>query len=370
MDIYNKFNFYVGTSRGTLLFNGDKPNDIKSAKTQEASEVTALVFGKDEQELLIGYENGSVNVYNTAENKYLKTLQLEGEGRVVGIGCTNDSVVIGRHDGIINVWNGSDYDYIDIHLDEKGTLDALECNPYRQNIIGTGGEINDLKLWDIETHKCVFKAKSLGHDMLNLPIPTSLRGIVFFPGDSHLSGCATKEGHVLLYDDRAQRRPIVKFFEKKASYSAISCAYRERQCLVGTTRGYMQVLDLKVGKCLRTFTSFTGSITSIACDPVEPYVVSTSLDRHLRIHNLETKELLHKVYLKQNLTKVVIKPVVKDEPAEEAVNENENIDEEYEEIFQNMQTVVSEKKLKKGKRKGEDVADKPRKSKKKKAKES
>lgn len=66
--------------------------------------------------------------------------------------------------------------------------------------------------------------------------------------------------------------------------------------MVGTTRGYMQLIDLKVpGKCIKTFKTFTGSVTSITCDPVEPLVISTSLDRFLRIHNLETKELLHKV---------------------------------------------------------------------------
>lgn len=58
----------------------------------------------------------------------------------------------------------------------------------------------------------------------------------------------------------------------------------------------MQLIDLKMpGKCLKTFTTFTGSVTSIACDPTEPIVASTSLDRYLRIHNLDTKELLYKV---------------------------------------------------------------------------
>lgn len=66
--------------------------------------------------------------------------------------------------------------------------------------------------------------------------------------------------------------------------------------MVGTTRGYMQLIDLKApGSCVKTFKTFTGSVTSIACDPVEPLVISTSLDRFLRIHNVETKELLHKV---------------------------------------------------------------------------
>lgn len=66
--------------------------------------------------------------------------------------------------------------------------------------------------------------------------------------------------------------------------------------MVGTTRGYMQLIDLRTpGKCVKTFKTFTGSVTSITCDAMEPLVLSTSLDRHLRIHNIDTKELLYKV---------------------------------------------------------------------------
>lgn len=73
-------------------------------------------------------------------------------------------------------------------------------------------------------------------------------------------------------------------------------SFSSRQCLSGTTRGYMQLIDLKVpGKCLKTYKSFTGSVTGIQCDALEPVVISTSLDRFLRVHNLETKELIYKV---------------------------------------------------------------------------
>lgn len=66
--------------------------------------------------------------------------------------------------------------------------------------------------------------------------------------------------------------------------------------MVGTTRGYMQLVDMKSpGKCLKTFKTFTGSVTNIVCDASEPLVFSTSLDRYLRVHNIDTKELLYKV---------------------------------------------------------------------------
>lgn len=67
---------------------------------------------------------------------------------------------------------------------------------------------------------------------------------------------------VLVYDERAQRRPVVKYVEPKASFTVISSSYRDKQVLVGTTKGYMQLLDLKApGKLVKTFKTFTGSIT-------------------------------------------------------------------------------------------------------------
>lgn len=68
----------------------------------------------------------------------------------------------------------------------------------------------------------------MGHDDLNLSIPTSIRGLCFYPNENNLISCVTKEGYVLLYDDRVQRRPITKFFESKASYTSVACTYRER----------------------------------------------------------------------------------------------------------------------------------------------
>lgn len=67
-----------------------------------------------------------------------------------------------------------------------------------------------------------------GHDMLNLPIPTSVRSVAFISENDHLNVCCTKEGQVLLYDDKVQRRPVIKFEEKKASYTTISVTNRER----------------------------------------------------------------------------------------------------------------------------------------------
>ncbi|XP_050312759.1 WD repeat-containing protein 74 [Anthonomus grandis grandis] len=356
MDI-SKTRFYVGTARGVLLGTGDKPTDIKAHKNEETTAVSALSDGRNPSELILGYESGFAHIFDIEKETFTKKIDnLEGDEGVVGLSCLkNKLLVIGKKDGVINIWSKKKNDYFSLDLDESGSLLALSANKNKENIIGTGGEHNDLKLWNIESKQCIFKAKSLGHDHLQLPIPTSVRGIAFFNHEPSLVACCTKEGHVLLYDERAQRKPTIKFHEEKASYSSISSTFKDTQVFVGTTKGYLQWLDLRQSaKVLKTYTTFTGAVTDVVCDPLEPFVASVSLDRHLRVHNCETKELKSKIYMKQNLTKLLVKPIVKDEEPKQA--EAQVLDQEYEDLFNNMEEVHDGHK--KTKRKSDGVGQK------------
>ncbi|KAF5307493.1 hypothetical protein FQR65_LT06848 [Abscondita terminalis] len=350
MNVNKLYCIYAGTVRGAIAHTESKPNENINFNFEdiEKSEITCMNWGREEHEIIVGHKNGAVKLYNTVNNKYVKKLKnLNGENSVTGIGIVDDKIVIARRSGHINICSEKKVVSFNQNLQDESTLDSMVQNFNNYNVLATGGEKNDLKLWDLEKQTPVFKAKSMGHDELNLPIPTSIRGICFFMNENNLVCCATKEGHVLLYDERKQRRPVAKFLEPKASYSAIACAYKDRQCVVGTTRGYIQLIDLRMTKrCIRTYKSFTGGVTSLVCDVASPVVISSSLDRYLRIHDLETKDLLYKKYMKQSLTQVVMKPIFKEEPKEEdknddvIVKDDKDIDEEYEAMFDSMETIL------------------------------
>lgn len=69
-----------------------------------------------------------------------------------------------------------------------------------------------------------------------------------------------------------------------------------RQIIVGSGKGKLNLIDLRrSGTVLNTYKGFAGGVTDVACSMSKPYVASVSLDRYLRIHHLETKELVKKV---------------------------------------------------------------------------
>lgn len=64
--------------------------------------------------------------------------------------------------------------------------------------------------------------------------------------------------------------------------------------------------DVSKQQSLGYFKGFSGAVTDIKIDADCKTVVSTSLDRHLRIHRIVDRKLLKKVYLKQKLHRVLL----------------------------------------------------------------
>lgn len=115
----------------------------------------------------MGLLDGRVRLFSIPENAYLSTIDdFEGKGAVVGLHCDENKVFVGRKSGHISLRNEDASDVIDMKLDEKGTLDKIVYDTSYDNIIATGGEFNAFKLWDVNTKKCTFQAKSVSNKFM------------------------------------------------------------------------------------------------------------------------------------------------------------------------------------------------------------
>lgn len=124
-----------------------------------------MEWGCKENEIIVGHNSGATRIYDTQENKFVKSLQSEEDKQspIVGLGCTQDTIITGSLRGMINYWRKTLVETINMQLNEEATLNNLAFNKNR-NAIGTGGEKNDFKLWDVETQTCIFKAKSVSNE--------------------------------------------------------------------------------------------------------------------------------------------------------------------------------------------------------------
>lgn len=66
--------------------------------------------------------------------------------------------------GHIYHWNKeSCEEYLTINTEENKTVEKILTNPYNKDILGVGGDFNDIKLYDINTKKIVFAGKAVSN---------------------------------------------------------------------------------------------------------------------------------------------------------------------------------------------------------------
>ncbi|XP_042031372.1 WD repeat-containing protein 74-like [Salvia splendens] len=170
-----------------------------------------------------------------------------------------------------------------------------------------GGKGIEVNLWDLHKLEKIWTAKSPPKDSLGIFTPTWFTCATFLSKDDHRKFVAGTNSHqVRLYDISAQRRPVISIDFRETAIKAVSEDIDGNTIYVGNGSGDLATFDIRTGKLLGCFTGkCAGSIRAIARHPELPVIASCGLDSYLRIWDVQTRQLLSAVYLKQHLTSVV-----------------------------------------------------------------
>lgn len=216
--------------------------------------------------------------------------------------------------------------------------------PQNRKLVATGGKDrqNNLKVFDLEAQKQVFSSKNVPHDNLQMEIPVWDSDLSFVNSSENFLATCSRYGYIRFYDYRQQRRPVQNYVDNR-DQAFNSLAERNGIIFVSTTTGGLFAFDLKNMKVpLHTYKGATGSITSVAVDETGRFVFSASLDRYVRVHNVDKTNLLYQCYVKSKASQILMKAASEDllnehkESQEQVAEESDN---EYDNLFDKMQTV-------------------------------
>ncbi|XP_017890908.1 WD repeat-containing protein 74 [Ceratina calcarata] len=358
------FDVYVGGKTGTFTGVKMTARDCLTKNVRDwvtvpgKGEVTTVSWGDDdEREILVasGVDGTrSVEVYDTDSSTCTCTFRCDyGRGKIVGISRYDEAILTAVHTGEVKLWRFEERD--GFVLGAGANLERMRHSRANKHVIATGGFENQLRLFDLNRQRQIFIEKNLSHDWLQLRVPVWISDIDFLP-DTELVATVSRHGHVRLYDPKTQRRPVVNLEMKDEALTTLAVTPRERQIIVGSGKGRMNLVDLRSpAKSLNTYKGFVGGVTGIVCSKTGPYVVSVGLDRHLRVHHVRTKRMLRKIYLTSKLSCVLLRsdfslPSANDEIEEETVQRSngnvdtgtEENDSEYDVLFDSMPVIGNE----------------------------
>ncbi|XP_050816825.1 WD repeat-containing protein 74 [Gopherus flavomarginatus] len=333
----------TGILKGVNLRRRQATNYVAASALRRDEGVCAMCWGDpSESEILIGCLDGSVKLFSTEKGKFTESRQcLGGEGSFCGLAVHDSSIITCVESGLLKVWRDASSENMETQV--GAGVCRMRQNPAQPQCVGTGGKENALKVWDLyRPEEPIFRAKNVRNDWLNLRVPVWERDLQFLPGSEKIVTC-TGHHQVRLYDPSSpQRRPVLEATYGEYPLTALSLTPGADSVVVGSSHGDMAVIDLRQGRLVKCLKGFAGSVRSVQCHPALPLVASCGLDRFLRVHNIEDKCLVHKVYLKSRLNCLLLTSCEKweDEDSEPTAPQAD-VKEEEDELWDGMETVAT-----------------------------
>ncbi|RMX58556.1 hypothetical protein pdam_00020103 [Pocillopora damicornis] len=298
----------IGVLKGVDLKKSSFTNHSVGENSSRNHEICSMSWNDDnENQILLGSANGIVKTFDVTKKEFVSEWSHPvGKGKLKGLFKWNSAIVSCVDSGLLQIWKDHE-NSIDIKVGSH--VSAVRQNSLCPSQVGTGGQKNDLKLWDLNRPgEPTFRAKNVPNDFLDLQVPIWVCDLGFLPSQGSHSKVVVGTGYhqVRLYDTKAQRRPVLSFDFGESPISALAVTDDENVVIVGNTVGTMGSIDLRKGQLKGHFKGFAGGIRCISCLDKQQMVVSCGLDKFLRVHHLHKRKLLHKIYLKSVLNCLLI----------------------------------------------------------------
>ncbi|KAF9190995.1 WD repeat-containing protein 74 [Haplosporangium sp. Z 767] len=209
---------------------------------------------------------------------------------------------------------------------------AASINESSSTTAGSGKKANKVsgpearyKSKEVLARGQLFKAKNVKNDHLDLRVPvwnTELQFLSQF--DYSRIAVGTRFHQIRVYDTKnGARRPAVDAEVGEMPVVAMANGKDAGEVVFSDTVTNVYSVDTLTGQILGQYKGFTGVATALETftpfeDDETTHLVSVAMDRCLRVHEMnKTRKLLHKVYLKQRMTAVVVGEYTPAEPTED-----------------------------------------------------
>lgn len=235
-------------------------------------------------------------------------------------------------------------------------IDALEACPSQPGVFAYGGKENDLRIVKVfeagkkikllKSVEVLFAAKNVKNDHLDLRVPIWITKIRFLPAkDSFKLITATRYGQLRIYDTNHGRKPahdyqvctnpIITLNFAGTNFDEVIISDNKnmvaRHSLVSIDKKAFKTNSATAGDIVKPVPRLlgkyqeggnTGAIFGVLCFK-DTFVATGGLDRYLRVYNLESRELVSKVYVGSQIADILFLEEEEEEESEDEVDEEE-----------------------------------------------
>lgn len=283
---------------------------------------------------------------------------------------------------LIHINDKFDFKPLEIKLPEAKPISAFTINPEFENIIALGGKEVDLQVIKLFNDKInstifkkknyekkfvpeiIFKAKNVKNDHLDLRVPIWITNILFSKAEKgYKLITSTGYGQIRLYDTTEGKKPRKDYQVTDKAIVTLSYGNDEQsEIIITDTHSLMAKYSLtkiderafktnsaSAGDIIKPVPKLLGKFTggntgaTFGVQVYEDIVAFAGLDRYLRVFDLESREILAKVYVGVEVSSLLVLDD-EDEEDEETRKRKREEEEEDEELWNELDNTKKQAK--------------------------
>ncbi|KAK8811294.1 hypothetical protein WA158_003029 [Blastocystis sp. Blastoise] len=284
----------------------------------------------DESQLAVALKNGCIKVWDMDETKLLSTLETHSpnpKGLDIIYEENDRKIISCSEEGHVCIFS-LETDELVKEFDIDGPVATMHLCPYNHDIFAAGGKENDLKVYSIEKGSFIWRAKNVPNDFLDLRVPVWIKDLQFMECSDKGYKIITVTGYnqIRIYNTSVKRQPIEDY--AVGEHAFVTCRLNKDQTYlyVSDIIGRVVGFNLSTHRIYGVFKGNVGSVRDIQLHPSLPLLATVGLDRILRIYDIPSRDLKHRIYLRQRLNTVVFgrEEIIDDDEEEEDKEEEEN----------------------------------------------
>jgi len=267
-----------------------------------------------EEHVLFSRSNGVVEKWNIENGSKINSITLPAPSSKVELKNTGlgyfqknsdrkgDIVVCNNH-GDVHVlpFDDPDSDSKQISFKIPKDVERVRLNQ-EETMIASGGKEHIAQTWDLETQKCTWSGRNVKLNDMRMRVRVWVKDLQYMPNQPHQIATVTAYSHVRLYDPKVQRRPVMNVELGDETFTCVTPTKDGNYLLIGDVKGNMHKFDLRKRQSAGSFKGkMVGAIREISVHPTLSKVSCCSLDRYIRVFDINTRALTHKIYAKQRL---------------------------------------------------------------------
>ncbi|MDR1555509.1 MAG: protein kinase, partial [Tannerellaceae bacterium] len=262
----------------------------------------SVCFSSDGRQVLSGYGNGSIRLWDTATGKCIRTFREHANViKSFSLSPGGQWVLSGGWDKAIRLWDTTTGECIRTFTGHTGEVESVCFSPDGQRAL-SGSQDKTIRLWNTATGECmrIFTGHTGG-----------VESVCFSPdGQRVLSGSWDKTSK--LWDAATGEciRTFIGYIDSGYTSSVFSVCFSSggQWALSGSEYGHIWLWDTATGKCIRTFTGHTFYILSVCFSPGEQWVFSGSYDGSIRVWDTATGKCIRTWKEENNIKSVCFSP--------------------------------------------------------------